>query len=275
MKASCRAYTLFEITIVLVIIGLITGGIMMGTNMLRTSKLHSLIDDEKAYATAVQQFRDKYGELPGDMTRATAVWGYARNDATCHNNVGGIPGNGVTGTCNGDGSGLVDVDIRSPAADSTESLQVWNQLSLAGLVGGKYTGRSANNNRCAHIFGTNSPDSKFSGSGWFMYKDNSGGGFSSHAYRNDYRNWLGVGSSVGSNTTDISQADGAFLASGEVMSIDSKLDDGLPGSGIVHALGVDTGCTDETVTPKVYNAGNNSTQACGILFNILHNKRSL
>lgn len=56
-----RAFTLVELSIVLVIIGLLVGGVLAGTSMLKQSELQTVISDYTKYSTAIAQFTQQYG----------------------------------------------------------------------------------------------------------------------------------------------------------------------------------------------------------------------
>src|SRR4051794_31617755 len=126
-----RGFSLLELSIVLVIIGLITGGIMAGRQMVRAAELRSVMSDLSKYQTTVNTFREKYQGLPGDMKNAESYWGTAS---------GGCPDGAGTGTqtCNGNGNNQVE-GITS-VADPYETFRFWQHLANAGLVEGQYTG---------------------------------------------------------------------------------------------------------------------------------------
>lgn len=69
-----NAFSLVELSIVLVILGLLTGGILAGQNLIRAAELRSVTTQLQQYQTALQTFRNKYFALPGDMTKATDFW---------------------------------------------------------------------------------------------------------------------------------------------------------------------------------------------------------
>ena len=70
-----RGFSLVELSIVLVILGLLTGGILAGQSLIRASELRAVSTEFQRYVAAVNTFRDKYFMLPGDMSNATAFWG--------------------------------------------------------------------------------------------------------------------------------------------------------------------------------------------------------
>src|SRR3569833_319215 len=84
-KAGLKAaFTLVELSIVLVILGLLDGGVHTGQSLIRAAELRSVTTQYQRFLTAVQTFRDKYFALPGDMTNAHSYWGIAiATPATC------------------------------------------------------------------------------------------------------------------------------------------------------------------------------------------------
>ena len=60
-------FTLIELSIVLIIIGLITGGILVGRDLVHAAEIRATISQEQRYNTAVNTFKLQYGYLPGDM----------------------------------------------------------------------------------------------------------------------------------------------------------------------------------------------------------------
>ena len=101
-------FTLVEIAIVLVIIGLLLGGVMKGQELIKSAKVKALIQEINGYSAAFNTYIDKYGALPGDH-------------ATANPDVG-------TGLANGNGNG----DIAG--VEGRESL--FRHLEAAGLTSG-------------------------------------------------------------------------------------------------------------------------------------------
>jgi prepilin-type N-terminal cleavage/methylation domain-containing protein len=126
-------FTLVELSIVLLIIGLLASGILVGQDMIRAAELRSITTEKDQIQTAVMLFKNKYLGLPGDLSNATAFWG-TMPTGTCPNASGG---NG-TQTCNGNGDG--NIIINAVLNYNSESVLIWQHLSNAGLIEGKYTG---------------------------------------------------------------------------------------------------------------------------------------
>ena len=86
------AFSLVELSIVLVILGLLTGGILTGQSLIRAAEMRSIVTELQRYQTAARSFQDKYFALPGDMRNATDFWGAPGN------NLANCPATAGTGT---------------------------------------------------------------------------------------------------------------------------------------------------------------------------------
>ena len=60
-------FTLIELSVVLVIIGLIVGGILIGQDLIRSAEVRAQITQIEKYNQAVNTFKGKYGGIPGDL----------------------------------------------------------------------------------------------------------------------------------------------------------------------------------------------------------------
>src|SRR6185369_14283711 len=77
-----RGFTLIEMSIVLVIIGLVVGGVLAGQDLIRTTTLNAVVSEKTKLSIAVVTFRNKYGSLPGDSPGAVQMWGNWQGNAT-------------------------------------------------------------------------------------------------------------------------------------------------------------------------------------------------
>lgn len=232
-KEYRTGFSLVELSIVLVILGLLTGGILGGQALIKAAELRAVTTEFNQWQTAVNTFQDKYMAIPGDMKNATQFWG---TDSGCGTNGAGgntTPGyqggDSLDGTCNGDGTGRVGNNNTISAY--YEHFLFWQHLSLAGLISGDYTGvRSggASGNHNSHGMGENSPKSKFSSAGWSV------GSMTIPNNKTwmqvEYENYLLIGGATGGEYF------AGSLAGEDAWNIDTKIDDGLPGRG--HVLGV-------------------------------------
>jgi len=66
-----KGFTLIEIAIVLVIIGLLIGGVLKGQSMIQNAKVKRLVNDIQGMQAAVLAFQDRYQMLPGDENSGT------------------------------------------------------------------------------------------------------------------------------------------------------------------------------------------------------------
>lgn len=217
--ASKSAFSLVELSIVLVILGLLVGGVLSGQSLIRAAELRAVSTEFSRYTTAIGSFRDKYFALPGDMTNATSFWNAA---AACP----GVAATATAGACNGDGNGI----LSEAAATSNEIFGFWEQLAFAGLVEGSYTGNSGNTTAAAaaSVIATNVPRSKMSNAGWTVYGLSNPPIADVNWFEGSYGNTLVFGSSIANSFTS-----GANLKPEEAWNIDTKQDDGRPATGSV------------------------------------------
>lgn len=260
-------FSLVELSIVLVILGLLTGGILAGQSLIRAAELRAVNTEYSRYRTAVGTFRDKYFALPGDINNATSFWGTA---GTC-------PGNSASpsttaATCNGDGDGL----IMPNAANSNEEFRFWQHLANAGLIEGSYNGVANSTTASSNItlIGTNVPKSKMSSGGWSVENQSVYPISSTILFEGNYGNVLYFGSQATSWVTINS-----ILKPEEAWNIDTKMDDGKPATGTIRTLegfagtSVSTGCSDTaasttaSLTSSNYSLQNTSV-ACSFIMTL-------
>lgn len=242
-----RGFSLVELSIVLVILGLLTGGILAGRSLIRASELRSVTADAMRYRTAIYAFRDKYFYLPGDMLNATSFWGAADAVAvTCYTTVGT-----GTQTCNGNGNGdMGSSSVTTSAAAVSESFRAWQQLANAGLIEGNYTGVVGTAPNYFSL-GGNVPASRLSNVGYRMGFSN-GSTSSTEVFFTPRGNMLEVGAVVSGNTG----LNGPAFEPEEMWNIDTKLDDGRVSYGRITARRasslVNPGCatTDDPTTAE-------------------------
>jgi len=211
-----RGFSLVELSIVLVILGLLTGGILGGQSLIRASEMRSVTTEYNNYVTATQTFRDKYFAMPGDMGNATAFWGAADSGDGV-----GIDCTGVSSTtpatCNGNGDGEI-------LYSGNEIFRFWQHLANAGLINGTYTGASGSGGTYHHVLGTNAPRAKMNNAGWGATTRNHAGDGGNYTF--NYGNAFYFGAAT---TNDVPRE--AIFKPEEAWNIDTKMDDGMPGQG--------------------------------------------
>lgn len=280
--AMKRGFSLVELSIVLVILGLLVGGVLTGRSLIRAAELRSATNDFAKYTAAIQSFRDKYLALPGDMNNAVRFWGRhtaTTNDTSISWNVSesvaweaAAP---QTGTNNGDGDGIYVLYPQS------EQYLAWQHLTNAGLIEGQYKGaRAAGSGSAVILMGIHTPPSKMPGGSanvWGGIKSGIGVFISTASYPSYYApltdsdlNYNSVTTATGRHIIIGGINGGNWTGGGiyaeDAWNVDTKLDDGLPSSGkIVSTTGGTPACSTSTVSAGRYNVTNTTMANCTLL----------
>jgi prepilin-type N-terminal cleavage/methylation domain-containing protein len=220
-----QGFTLIELSIVLVIIGLIVGGVLVGQDLIRAAEVRATITQIEKYNTAVNTFRTKYNnQLPGDIDATDAAqFGFAARGP----NAGQGDGNGVLEGYNNVAGGNLSAD--------GELAMFWEDLSVASMIDGSFSTATQ------WI-----PTVSITGSGIDAYFPQAKIGQGNYIYVISGGTWTGVWNSTGINyftlsaITSIDPNSAVHSAPGltvqQAYSIDTKIDDGLPQSGNVTTL---------------------------------------
>ncbi len=107
-------FTLIELAIVLVIIGLLLGGVLRGQELINSARVKNLTRDFQNVQVFIYGYQDRFRAIPGDDPTATTH---------------------VNATANGNGNGQISGQWNSPAP-TDESYLFWEDVRLAGLAPG-------------------------------------------------------------------------------------------------------------------------------------------
>jgi prepilin-type N-terminal cleavage/methylation domain-containing protein len=263
-KNKQSGFTLVELSIVIVIIGLIVAAVTAGQSLVKQAQLRAIISEQEGIKVAVNSFKIQYGALPGDLANASSYW-----PTTC--SAAGA-GAFVQAECDGDGN----KQILLTNSNASESYMAWLHLSLARLFSGNFVPTIA-------LLGTinsNIPASKFSGAGITLIYDDgtsdatAGDGLAAGG-RDSTKNVILFGGAVAAN-----KANGTIFSAPQVYGLDLKVDDGNPVKGTVLGAGVSAavatgGCiywgaggVAETGGDDVYNVGTTETSPCAVAFTL-------
>lgn len=243
-----KAFTLIELSIVIVIIGFITAGITAGTNLIKQAELRSIISDLQSYTTSYNNFFGRYNKIPGDMDVASSYFG-TDCSATAAN-------------CDGNNDGVIDW---SSTAGENEVNAAWKHLELAGMIN---SGFIVVDGAGTSDIGTEVPPSKLAGAGYFMVgtlADNGNIGATSFTGVFDG----GTNAIYIAKETSTSSLNNGALRAEAAFNIDRKVDDAVidgtdfngATTGAVRAKdGVDA-TTGDCATDTAYDIANSST-AC-------------
>jgi prepilin-type N-terminal cleavage/methylation domain-containing protein len=139
MKIRQSGFTLVEIAIVLVIIGLLLGGILKGQEMITQAKIKNVVNDFNGITAAVNSYQDRYKALPGDDLNAATRWTNAAAVPPLTVYSGDGNGQFCTGVCPAVLTAAQQYNNPAggaPAATTPEVSLFWWHLRLAGFVGG-------------------------------------------------------------------------------------------------------------------------------------------
>lgn len=205
-----KGFTLVELAIVLVILGLIISGILVGQTLIRSGEMRATISQIEKYNAAVTTFRTRFNALPGDLENAGAY---------------DLPALGG-GSGEGDGNEMITGVGGALTADGEITL-FWEQLTAIGTIYGKFDGAQTNGT----IGGTFPPAQL--------------GRFAIGVYNEGAKNYFHIGINNATGTTYNAVN---ILSPEEALNMDIKTDDGAPNSGATRAKGTTTpnGLADDT-----------------------------
>jgi prepilin-type N-terminal cleavage/methylation domain-containing protein len=260
MRKQTNGFTLLELSVVLVIIGIFAGGIVVVQALVRSSHLTRILSDYDSYVKAISEFQTKFLAYPGDMNNAESMWA---SDASCPN----TPTNTVRKipTCNGNGDGKIgDSTAAGVLSVEREWFRTWQHLAGAGFIQERFTGVPGPAGNADAVAGVNIPEGSINNTGWNIHylllttAD-------TDLWRGKYGHVMNFGEAVSGN-----RPTRAALTAQEALAIDTKVDDGKPGKGIIRAwrTTVLPNCTvtDTSADAQAYSNATTGGEVCSLVF---------
>jgi len=131
-----KGFTLIELSIVLIIISLIVGGVVGGKSLIRSAEIGAVVSEANSFYAALNTFEDQYDALPGDMVNASDYW-----------------------------PTLTDGDGNREIRDN-ERFYSWQQLGLSEILQATFTGDPGGPVKA--VLGSNVPASDMNGGGYSL-----------------------------------------------------------------------------------------------------------
>ncbi len=240
------AFSLIELSIVLIIIGLLISGVTGGASLIKSSELRSVITESRSWSVSVNSFFNQFDALPGDYDKTLGTQAGGDNDGAIEYDNDGSVGNGDFEGRNAwrhlAATNILDTSVIYSGGQSTAT------LASAGLP----TAALAS-------FGVFIPASKVGSAAWDF------------DHNSDSQNVVVLTGAIGltasaSNTL----VNGTVVSTGiitptDALSIDSKYDDGVANTGSIRAAGPNT-------STLCFNSGtyvtSTSTKTCALSFRV-------
>lgn len=259
-----RGVSLLEMVIVLVVIGILTGSVIMGRQAIVLAKVKRVLEQYNEFQTAFNLFTERYSGIPGDLDGDSV---------------------GLDGGCNGaanQGDGDFRIEDSAGTADGTtaqfhdaEIACFWSQLSSENLefITGSYDGFEDPTNSAT--VGDHMPRLRYGNeaSGWGVFSIGR-------------RHYLIAGVQTETGATPAYNVSNLFTPI-DALALDQKIDDGQPNGGFIRARngaenGIpnsppttntgasDTACLDDSTPLDTYQ-GQDETPQCALRFEIQNN----
>lgn len=253
-----KGFTLVELAIVLMIIGLLIGGILKGQELIQNARVTSLIRQVKNFEAATYAFKDSYGTLPGDLVSpSTRLPNCSAAPCTTTGNANGIIEPAPAATSLGIGGGANSAQSMQTLAETGERVNYWVHLAKANLISGINPDMALGQ---PIVWGNQVPESPFAGSGYIV-----GGTISmtSAIYEPTMRGNMMFLVAKASSTPPFSTRIAA--------QVDRKMDDGLPFTGDIaipiNGASAASTCVATQTRTSVYNEGADSG-GCALVFKL-------
>lgn len=233
-------FTLIEMSIVLVLLGLLAGGVLAGQTLLKSYRLKGVLEEKEQYVAAVNLFSQKYNAFPGDFAGAAQLW-------ELNSGCGGASALEIA-SCDGDNDGYIDAN---------EFSYVWNHLGQAGLADQTYAiSFPADTSLLSNYLLANGtmPESPIRGAGWVIRYVGLVGDMQNIGYfQGAYGHSLHL---MRPDSDDVVAA----ITPVDAQAMDDKMDDGLPARGVFVVLqGSGLGASWELSNPDCTVKANGTT----------------
>lgn len=224
-KNKKSGFSLIELSIVLIIIGLLIAGVTGGASLIKSSELRAIITESRTWAVSVNSFYNQFDSLPGDYDQK----------------LGDITG--------GDDDGTIEYDnnVAGAGDEKMEGRNAWRHLSITKILDSSVIYATAADNTdlpaaakvtaAYSTFGIYLPASKIQSAGWdFDYDATS---------TDNVVVLTGTIAKDGTNTDTL--VNNTIRSTGAItpidaLSLDSKYDDGNGAAGSVQGVGTTNDC---------------------------------
>lgn len=251
------AFSLIELSIVLIIIGLLIAGITGGASLIKSSELRSIMGEARGYAVAVNSFFTQYDQYPGDASTnvgsnsITAAVGDRDNKIEFVNDSSGtIVAEGVDAWFDLKDIGAIDLALNALVSAGT--------LSAPGIL----------------VPVTDIPGSKIKGAGWaFDYNSANLQNVvvltgTTVAYHATNFPTLINGENLATSPAVTKNASTEIISAPDSLSIDSKIDDGKANSGNVQSVNQSAANGEVCSATTTYNVSSGAKKICVLSFRV-------
>jgi prepilin-type N-terminal cleavage/methylation domain-containing protein len=210
-RQSEKGFTLVELAVVMIIIGLLIGGILKGQELIANAQIASSVAEFKAVDAATSTFRDSYNALPGDITNPDTRLPNCPNTVAC-------------GTA-GNGNSVLETAPDAAAVAGSEATNFWAMLNAADLLGGV-------DGSAILAFGQALPSSSVGGGMVVGHHPTGALGDNGTPRSGTY-----VSLRASPEAAEVGAAGAGVITPSQAGRIDRKMDDGSPTTGSVFGQG--------------------------------------